>query len=120
LRAAGSRPFTLSPVVRVLLSIRLFVGRLLGWDREPDATARETFATRLATADLSKSLAPAGTCEGLFRIVYRFENEQLLEVINPTAHAAVLSTLLETANAYRFYFGVYVRSVGRLTPVYMA
>jgi hypothetical protein len=120
LRAAGGRPFTPSPVVRGLLNIRLFVGRLLDWDRESDATVKQTFATRLTAADLSKSLAPAGTREGLFRIVYRFENEQLLEVINRTAHAAALSALVETANAYRFYFGVYVRSVGRLTPVYMA
>ena len=52
--------------------------------------------------------------------MYRFENEQLLELINRTAHAAALSVLVETANGYRFYFGVYVRSVGRLTPVYMA
>jgi len=120
LQAAGGRPFTPSPVVRGLLNIRLFVGRLLGWDREPDATMMESFATRLTTADLSKSLAPAGTREGLFRIVYRFENEQLLEVINRTVHAAALSALVETANGYRLYFGVYVRSVGRLTPVYMA
>jgi len=120
LRTTSGRPFTLSPIVRALLNIRLFVGRLLGWDREPAASACETFATRLTSADRSKSLALAGTREGLFRVVYRFENEQLLEVINRTAHAAALSTLVETANAYRFYFGVYVRSVGRFTPVYMA
>jgi hypothetical protein len=111
---------TCSPVVRGLLNIRLFVGRRLGWDREPAATAWETFTTRLTTADRAKSLAPAGTCDGLFRIVYRFENEQLLELINRTAHAAALSALVETAYGYRFYFGVYVRSVGRFTPVYMA
>ena len=52
--------------------------------------------------------------------MYRFENEQLLELINRTAHAAALSALVETANVYRFYFGVYVRSIGRVTPVYMA
>jgi hypothetical protein len=52
--------------------------------------------------------------------VYRFENEQLLELSNRTAHAAALSALVERAEAYRFYFAVYVRSVGRLTPVYMA
>jgi hypothetical protein len=120
LRAAGGRLFKPSPVVRALLAIRFFVGRRLGWDHEPDATGRETFATRLTTADLAKSLAPAGAREGLFRIVYRFENEQLLEVMNRTAHAAALSALVETADAYRFYFGVYVRRVGRLTPVYMA
>jgi len=120
LRAARGRLFTPSPVVRALLNIRFAVGRLLGWDHERAATARETFATRLTTADRSKSLAPAGTRDGPFRIVYRFENEQLLEVINRTAHAAALFALVETAGTYRFYFGVYVRRVGRLTPVYMA
>ena len=119
LRAAGALPFTPSPVVRALLGFRFFVGRLLGLDREPNATAKGTFASRLTTADLSRSLAPAGTRQGPFRVVYRFENEQLLELINRTAHAAALSALVETSTAYRFYFGVYVRSVGRLTPVYM-
>ena len=120
LRTASTRLCRLSPVARALLNIRLFVGRLLGWDREPAACVWETFATRLTTDDLSKSLVPAGTREGLFRVVYRFENEQLLELINRTAHAAALSALVETPNAYRFYFGVYVCSVGRFTPVYMA
>jgi hypothetical protein len=42
-------------------------------------------------------------------------------LINATAHAAAaLSTLVETANTYRFSFAVYVRSAGRLTSVYMA
>lgn len=120
LRAAGARPFTPSPVVRVLLNIRFFVGRLLGWDREPGATVRESFAARLTAGDRSRSLAPAGTRAGPFRMVYRFENEQLLELTNRTAHAAALSALVETADAYRFYFAVYVRGVGRLTPVYMS
>jgi hypothetical protein len=120
LRTASTCLLTPSPVVRALVNIRLFIGRLLGWDREPAATAWETFAKRLTTADCSKSLAPAGTREGLFRVVYRFENEQLLEVINRTAHAAALSTLVETPDAYRFYFAVYVRKVGRFTAVYMS
>ncbi|HEX6729735.1 MAG TPA: DUF2867 domain-containing protein [Pyrinomonadaceae bacterium] len=120
LRTSGGRLFKLSPVVSVLLNSRLFVGQLLGWDREPAGTAREAFAMRLTTSDLSKSLTPAGTREGLFRVVYRFEDEQLLEVTNRTAHAAAVSTLVETSNAYRFYFGVYVRSVSPFTRVYMA
>jgi hypothetical protein len=111
---------TRSPVVRTLLNIRFFVGRILGWDREPASTAWESFTTRLTTDDRSRSLAPASTPEELFRVVYRFENEQLLEVINRTAHAAALSALVETEHGYRFYFGVYVQSVGRLTPIYMA
>jgi hypothetical protein len=120
LRKASACLLTPSPVVRALLNIRLFIGRLLGWDREPAATVWESFATRMTTADRSRSLAPAGTRQGLFRVVYRFENEQLLELINRTAHAAALSALVETANAYRFYFGVYVRRVSRFTPIYMA
>ena len=120
LRKTSACQFTPPPLVRALLNIRLFVGRRLGWDREPAPTAWETFATRLTTDDRSKSLAPAGTRDGLFRVVYRFENEHLLELINRTAHAAALSALVETENAYRFYFGVYVRSVSRFTPVYMA
>jgi hypothetical protein len=120
LRTASGCRLTRSPVVRALLNIRFFVGRLLGWDREPAATAWETFAARLTTADRSRSLVSAGTPEGLFHVVYRFENEQLLELINRTAHAAALSALIETGNAYRFYFGVYVRNVGRFTPLYMA
>jgi len=119
-KIAGARPFTLSPVVRVLVNTRLFVGRLFGWDREPAATAWESFARRLTPADLSRSLVPPGTPEGPFHVVYRFENEQLLEIINRTAHAGALSALMETETAYRFYFAVYVRNVSRLTPLYMA
>jgi len=120
LRTASACLLTRSPVVRALLNTRLFFGRLLRWDSEPAATAWETFTTRMTAADRSRSLATAGACEGRFRVVYRFENEQLVELINRTAHAAALSALVETANAYRFYFAVYVRSVSRFTPIYMA
>jgi hypothetical protein len=120
LRIASARQRTTSPPARALLGMRLFLGRVFGWDREPTAFALETFATRLSTADLSKSLVPARSHEGMFRVVYRFENEQLLELMNGTAHAAAVSALVETANGYRFYFGVYVRSVSRFTPIYMA
>jgi len=119
-RKASVRPCSLSPLARALLNIRLFVGRLLGWDREPAAIAWDGFAKRLTAGDLSKSLVAPGTPEGLFHVVYRFENEQLLEVINRTVHAAALSALVETANSYRFYFGVYVRHVSAFTPIYMA
>jgi hypothetical protein len=115
----SSSLFTQSLLVRILLHIRFFVGRFFGWDPEPPATTRKTFAARLTDTDHSRSLVMAGTRDGFFRVVYRFENEQLLELMNGTVHAAALTTLVETANAYRFYLGVYVRSVSRLTPIYM-
>ena len=37
LRATSKRPFRPSPLVCMLLDIRLFAGRLFGWDREPAA-----------------------------------------------------------------------------------
>ena len=120
LRATSNRPFALSPLVRMLLDIRLYVGLLFGWDREPVAAAWKTFAARLTDADHSRSLAAAGTPDGFFRVVYRFQNEQLVELVNRTAHAAAVSALVETASTYRFYLGVYVRSVSRFTPLYMA
>jgi hypothetical protein len=116
----SSSLFTPSPVVRMLLGIRFFIGRLFGWDREPAATTWKTFATRLTDSDQSRSLVVAGTRDGFFRVIYRFENEQLVELINRTAHAAALSALVVTPTAYRFYFGVYVRSISRFTPFYMA
>ena len=120
LHTGGNCLVTPSFLVRMLLDIRFFVGRFFGWDREPAATAWKTFTTRLTDADRSRSLAAAGTQDGFFRVVYRFENEQLVELINRTAHAAALSTLVETATVYRFYLAVYVHSVNRFTPFYMA
>jgi hypothetical protein len=119
LRTGGNCLCAPSSLVRTLLEIRFFVGRFFGWDREPPATAWKTFATRLTDADHSRSLVAAGTSDEFFRVIYRFENEQLVELINRTVHAAALSTLVETATAYRFYLGIYVRNVTRFTPFYM-
>jgi hypothetical protein len=114
----SSSLFTPSLLVRMLLDIRFFVGRFFGWDHEPATTI--SFATRLTDTDRSRSLIKAGTRDGYFLVIYRFEDEQLVELINRTVHAAALSALVETPTAYRFYFGVYVRSVSRFTPFYMA
>ena len=120
LKAGKTHQCSLSPSTRALLRMRLAIGRFLGWDAAPSSTSCQPFAARMTLGDSSKTLVPTGTPEGLFRVVYRFENEQLLELINRTAHAAALSAMVETANAYRFYFGVYVHNVSRLTPVYMS
>lgn len=48
-----------------------------------------------------------------------FENENSREVTNRTVHAAALQALFRTERGYRFYFGVYVRGVSWVTPLYM-
>jgi hypothetical protein len=120
LRRAGHLFQQPEPAVRVLLSVRFLVGGLFGWDQATPGSVSQSFAQRLTDEDRSRSRAPAGTPDGLFRIVYRFENEQLDEVINRTVHAGALSALVETAVGYRFYFAVYVREVSCFTPLYMA
>jgi Protein of unknown function (DUF2867) len=103
----------------VLIRLRLFLGRILRLEAEPKDALATSFASRLTPEDRARSVVMSGTREGLFRVVYRFENEQLLEIQNRTVHAAALSALTERADSYRFYFAVYVRQRTWITPFYM-
>jgi uncharacterized protein DUF2867 len=106
--------------VRALFRLRFFLGRIFRLEAAPRDAGATSFASRLTDEDRARSSVEAGTPDGLFRIVYRFENEQLLEVQNRTAHAAAVSALAETPAGYRFYFAVYVVKAGWITPIYMA
>ena len=109
----------LPPASRTLLRFRLFLGRIFRLETQPKDALSASFASRLTPEDRARSLVVPGTPEGLFRVIYRFENEQLLEVQNRTVHAAALSALAEAADGYRFYFAVYVRRRTWITPLYM-
>ena len=109
----------LPPVARALIRLRLFLGRIFRLEAEPKDALAASFGSRLTPEDRARSFVVSGTPEGLFRVVYRFENEQLLEIQNRTVHAAALSALAERADGYRFYFAVYVRQRTWITPFYM-
>ena len=109
----------LPPVARALFRLRFFLGRIFRLEAEPKDALAASFGSRLTAEDRARSFVVSGTPEGLFRVVYRFENEQLLEVQNRTVHAAALSALAERADSYRFYFAVYVRQRTWITPFYM-
>ena len=109
----------LPPAARALFRLRFFLGRIFRLEAEPKDALAASFGNRLTAEDRARSSVVSGMPEGLFRVVYRFENEQLLEVQNRTVHAAALSALAETADNYRFYFGVYVRQSAWITPFYM-
>jgi Protein of unknown function (DUF2867) len=98
---------------------RFFLGSIFRLEEEPKDAAAASFASRLTAEDRAGSLVVPGTLEGLFRVVYRFENEQLVEIQNRTVHAAALSALVERAGSYRFYFAVYVCQRAWITPLYM-
>jgi hypothetical protein len=119
LRASQCGCNRLSPVSGALIRFRLFLGRIFRLEAEPKDALATSFGSRLTPQDRARSFVVSGTPEGLFRVVYRFENEQLLEIQNRTVHAAALSALAERADGYRFYFAVYVRQTTWITPFYM-
>ena len=109
----------LPPVARALFRLRFFLGRIFLLEVEPKDALAASFGSRLTSEDRARSFVVSGTPEGLFGVVYRFENEQLLEIQNRTVHGAALSALAERADGYRFYFAVYVRRTTWITPLYM-
>jgi len=109
----------LPPVARALFRLRFFLGRIFLLEAEPKDALAASFGSRLTSEDRARSFVVSGTPEGPFRVVYRFENEQLLEIQNRTVHGAALSALAERADGYRFYFAVYVRRTTWITPLYM-
>jgi Protein of unknown function (DUF2867) len=110
----------LPPVARALFRLRLFLGRICRLEAEPKDALAASFGSRLTPEDRARSFVVSGTLEGMFRVIYRFENEQLLEIQNRTVHGAALSALVEKANSYRFYLAIYVRRRAWITPLYMA
>jgi hypothetical protein len=106
-------------VARALFGLRFFLGRILGLETEPEDAQVASFGNRLTVEDHARSIVEPGTSEGMFRVVYRFENEQVVEIQNRTVHAAALSALAEKADGYRFYFAVYVRPRSWITRLYM-
>ena len=119
-RAPQSSTHNLRPAANALLSFRFFLGRIFRLEAEPKDAQSASLAARLTPEDRARSSIAPGTRDGLFRVVYRFENEQLLEIHNRTVHAAALSALAKSPDGYRFYFAVYVRPTTWLTPLYMA
>jgi hypothetical protein len=92
---------------------------LLGWDRKRPVWNAESYADRLSAADRAQSSAVPGTPDGRFRLLYRFEHEQLSEVRNATVHAFLSLSMRPAAGGYLAYLAVYVQRVHRYTGLYM-
>ena len=117
--AANGEISGLPAAARMLFRLRFFLGRIFRLEKEPKDAAAASLGSRLTAEDRAHSSVASGTREGLFRVVYRFKNEQLVEIQNRTVHAAAVSALVERAGSYRFYFAVYVCQRTWITPLYM-
>lgn len=107
-------------VVQALLQLRRGIGALFGWDHQRPGWSTESYADRLSAADRAQSLVAPGTPDGSFRLLYRFEDEQLSELRNATVHAFVSLSIRPTPGGYLAYAGVFVKPVHRFTRLYMA
>ena len=105
---------------RALFGLRLLIGRVFRLDDPPAGAEAASFAQGLTAEDRARSLVAPGTPDGHFRVVYRFENEALLEAHNRTVHAALLTALARSGAGWRFYLAVYVCDSGWTTRAYMA
>jgi hypothetical protein len=106
-------------LVQGLFWLRSRIGVLLGWDQPRPAWSAESYADRLSPADRAQSLVAPGTPDGDFRVLYRFEDEQLNELRNATVHAFMSLSIRPTPGGYLVYMGVFVRPVHRFTRLYM-
>ena len=106
-------------VVQGLLGLRRRIGALFGWDHQRPAWNAESYANRLSPADRAQSLVAPGTPDGNFRLLYRFDDEQLSELRNATVHAFVSLSIRPTPSGYLAYAGVFVQPVHRFTRLYM-
>jgi hypothetical protein len=109
-----------NPIARALFSLRLWLGRLLGWDRARHDRSETSYLPLVSESVRARSAAPPGTMEGGFRLLYLLSQESLSEIRNATVHAFLCAALREQPGGYRLYWGIYVKPVSRLTPFYMA
>jgi len=110
---------TAPAVVRGLFRLRSRIGGLFGWDDQRPAWNAESYADRLSPADRAQSLVAPGTPDGSFRLLYRFDDEQLSELRNATVHAFASLSIRQTPGGYLAYLGVFVQPVHRFTRLYM-
>jgi Protein of unknown function (DUF2867) len=111
---------TANPVTRSLFALRSWLGRLFGWDSMEHDRAATSYLPRVSEALRARSLNAPGTMEGGFRILYLLEHESLSEIQNATVHAFLCTALREHPGGYRLYWGIYVKPISRLTPLYMS
>jgi hypothetical protein len=119
-RSGGERTADIPYAANALLQLRFFLGRIFRLDSPKSGQKSGSYIRLLDEADCVGSIVPPGSKDGPFDVVYAFQNEMLLELINATVHAFWAQTLARTSAGYRLYWAIYVKPVSWITPAYMA
>lgn len=103
---AQQRPGDVNTMVAALVGLRMLAGGVFGWDAERHFDLSSSYISRLSPEDRARSLEEPGTRHGLFRTLYRFENESLAELMNATAHAFFCVALEPSADGYTLCWAI--------------
>jgi ankyrin repeat protein/SAM-dependent methyltransferase len=116
-------------VARFLVSLRVYMGEIFGLDKNinslPIPGCKETsLKERLSVEDQKRSLAEtiddAEPSQGIWRTVYRYENEMLTELSNDTVHALMhFGWVHKSGNYFTAQLAVYAKPRGNLGDFYM-
>ncbi len=117
---AAQGPLEANTAVATLVALRMLVGGLLGWDDAKYFDTSTSYVHRLTEADRSRTLEQPGGGDGMFKTVYAFQNEELAEMMNRTAHAFFCMAIEPADDGYRMYWAIYVRETSALTSRYMS
>src|SRR5690349_17929404 len=85
-----------NPLIGTLFRLRFFLGRVLGWEKNPQRWERHSYLHRLGADDRAQSLVPPGTPDGPFRMLNVLPREAVREIHNATAHAFLGEALCES------------------------
>ncbi|HYP22430.1 MAG TPA: DUF2867 domain-containing protein [Actinomycetota bacterium] len=113
---------TSSPVVRMLFTIRLRMGALLGWDDESSGVGERVPSLRERLPDdLRDTVSPAPFEAAPFEPLYRTDDEFAAEVANRTVHGVLhVGWVRADDGGYRGQLAILVKPNGLLGSAYMA
>jgi hypothetical protein len=109
---------------RWLFGLRMWLGRVFGWDRNvnrlPIPGCTETSVRDRLPESERAELPPVADARLPFRPVYRDHREACMELSNDTVHALMHLSWVPEGDHHRARMAVYVKTRGRLGRWYMA
>ena len=110
----------LGMATKALFAMRSLIGKIMQWDDVPELVSSESYLPRLSDEERGRSLITPGEVRGISRVLYCFENEMVLEIINKTVHCFWVVASEPKPDGYALYNAVYVKYLNWRTPIYMA
>jgi len=108
-----------TPAVAGLGALRGAMGWALGWEDPRWIDEDASFLHRTTEGDRKRSIAEPGRRFGIWRVLYAWDREGVVETMNGTVHAAVAASLGEGPNGPRLLLAFWVREVNWTTGIYM-